>query len=724
MAEREAKRQKTEKDDDEGHKASQKDYDSYDLILRMSMQGMSTESIATVWKMEPAEVVQILEQAEAFNTKDSEGGQSQDNSQGLALLVKRLLTDPPELCCPISHALMEDPVVANDGFTYERSCVEECLKVRAKSPMTGAAIENLVLYDNKKVKSETVSFKESVVAEILCVAPQLPHHLASKVLPRAVEFVRAQLPDSTARRKLLTLLLLRVKLPGVDRDAIIQEIVSLMVEVQDDGQVLEFLRATDESELQMLLPNLKEDMIIVLYNAVKEADAKGKLLITKELACRLASRLGDDVRLNKLWDVLQLTDRYEHGDWTKASAVLLAAFIGRLNAYLPDLDFCLLNDARAYLDDQDVAAAFAKRFFNYDLGISTAVQWPPKQAARIFVDLARRLEPCEGREKQKLQLLVRAHSINASDVLMREALAHQLHSSMLHLKPASDDCGIDVEGLFLKLFLEDDMEIPADVLPNLTLQPVHLKQLSAEELMSLARQLGMPERCADGARVAVAAAGLFAMDGLEDACHNAFLDAFRLDPSNCDASRGLAQAVVTLKGKCKELAGSLQQVAADTLDLKGAVRELTNKCYAPEGKCQAFTGMSFVWDLTVYDFSNFAKDQRQMSDKFQIYPGINAWISLYPKGDSLSSPGEAALYAFVESPVHLKVRFQCRTVNRMLDHDFATTLTAKGNTTGRGYWNFIEASQLDGASIRIDILSVRLPAASLRIVAPGFNDMG
>ena len=128
--------------------------------------------------------------------------------------VKRLLTDPPELCCPISHALMEarlrgklytcrwpkgsrqalqlklqltstslvsasllqllhrrqmrhqevtvdlmscgdfgiprfrdssleDPVVANDGFTYERSCVEECLKVRAKSPMTGAAIENL-----------------------------------------------------------------------------------------------------------------------------------------------------------------------------------------------------------------------------------------------------------------------------------------------------------------------------------------------------------------------------------------------------------------------------------------------------------------------------------------------------------------------------------------------------------------------------------------------------
>ena len=38
--------------------------------------------------------------------------------------VKRLMNDPPELCCPISHALMEDPVVAGDGFTYERSFIE------------------------------------------------------------------------------------------------------------------------------------------------------------------------------------------------------------------------------------------------------------------------------------------------------------------------------------------------------------------------------------------------------------------------------------------------------------------------------------------------------------------------------------------------------------------------------------------------------------------------
>ena len=34
------------------------------------------------------------------------------------------MTDPRELCCPISHELMKDPVVAGDGHTYERSCIE------------------------------------------------------------------------------------------------------------------------------------------------------------------------------------------------------------------------------------------------------------------------------------------------------------------------------------------------------------------------------------------------------------------------------------------------------------------------------------------------------------------------------------------------------------------------------------------------------------------------
>ena len=51
------------------------------------------------------------------------------------------MMDKRELCCPLSHELFDDPVVAADGITYERSWVEKQLKrVPFKSPMTGLRI--------------------------------------------------------------------------------------------------------------------------------------------------------------------------------------------------------------------------------------------------------------------------------------------------------------------------------------------------------------------------------------------------------------------------------------------------------------------------------------------------------------------------------------------------------------------------------------------------------
>jgi len=43
--------------------------------------------------------------------------------------VKQLLKDPQELCCPISMHLMEDPVIAADGHTYERSFILKSFEV-------------------------------------------------------------------------------------------------------------------------------------------------------------------------------------------------------------------------------------------------------------------------------------------------------------------------------------------------------------------------------------------------------------------------------------------------------------------------------------------------------------------------------------------------------------------------------------------------------------------
>ncbi|KAL3934022.1 MAG: hypothetical protein SGPRY_000023, partial [Prymnesium sp.] len=40
-----------------------------------------------------------------------------------------------DLKCPISNVLMFDPVIAEDGFTYERSAIELWLKTQQKSAM-------------------------------------------------------------------------------------------------------------------------------------------------------------------------------------------------------------------------------------------------------------------------------------------------------------------------------------------------------------------------------------------------------------------------------------------------------------------------------------------------------------------------------------------------------------------------------------------------------------
>ena len=85
------------------------------------------------------------------------------------------------------------------------------------------------------------------MTEIMNVAPGLAPELAAKLLARAEEFVREQLPDGSARRKLSSLLLLKMKLPDINRNETIQEIVSLLVQIQDDGQLQQFLHEADES---------------------------------------------------------------------------------------------------------------------------------------------------------------------------------------------------------------------------------------------------------------------------------------------------------------------------------------------------------------------------------------------------------------------------------------------------------------------------------------------
>ncbi len=66
---------------------------------------------------------------------------------------------PKIFICPITMTIMQDPFIAFDNFTYERSAIEEWLKKNNTSPMTRAEnVDNLPLRPNLSLRSEIKSF--------------------------------------------------------------------------------------------------------------------------------------------------------------------------------------------------------------------------------------------------------------------------------------------------------------------------------------------------------------------------------------------------------------------------------------------------------------------------------------------------------------------------------------------------------------------------------------
>lgn len=67
-------------------------------------------------------------------------------------------TPLPSFLCPIGHAIMHDPVVCADGFSYERSAIERWLRrfpppQRARSPCTNLVLRHHTLVQNHSLRA-------------------------------------------------------------------------------------------------------------------------------------------------------------------------------------------------------------------------------------------------------------------------------------------------------------------------------------------------------------------------------------------------------------------------------------------------------------------------------------------------------------------------------------------------------------------------------------------
>ena len=64
-----------------------------------------------------------------------------------------VLQMPTELKCPITIELMMDPVVAADGFAYERSAITRWLLAKGTSPVTNLQMPSMKLYTSHTLRS-------------------------------------------------------------------------------------------------------------------------------------------------------------------------------------------------------------------------------------------------------------------------------------------------------------------------------------------------------------------------------------------------------------------------------------------------------------------------------------------------------------------------------------------------------------------------------------------
>ena len=71
---------------------------------------------------------------------------------------------PRHFECPICMEVMNDPVSAADGHTYEREEMERWLETNTTSPSTGAQLESLILTPNHLVRSMIREFMDGLRA--------------------------------------------------------------------------------------------------------------------------------------------------------------------------------------------------------------------------------------------------------------------------------------------------------------------------------------------------------------------------------------------------------------------------------------------------------------------------------------------------------------------------------------------------------------------------------
>lgn len=142
---------------DEGHRRLQLlDWSEEDVQTWMCEEGL--EELVGVFKannIDGAELSHLTKETMAELGVESLGLRSRLLRKVQAVKAEQSSADfPDEFLCPISRELMKDPVIAEDGYSYERECIESWIRGKNKrSPMTNLLLKTTLLTPNRSLKT-------------------------------------------------------------------------------------------------------------------------------------------------------------------------------------------------------------------------------------------------------------------------------------------------------------------------------------------------------------------------------------------------------------------------------------------------------------------------------------------------------------------------------------------------------------------------------------------
>ncbi|XP_043851609.1 WD repeat, SAM and U-box domain-containing protein 1 isoform X2 [Dromiciops gliroides] len=134
------------------------DWSEEEVSLWLCAQGL--KDLVSIFKMNNIDGKELLNLTKESLTDDlkieSLGLRSKvlRKIEELKVKVKSLSSGiPDEFLCPITRELMKEPVIASDGYSYEKEAIENWIsKKKRTSPMTNLVLPSLILTPNRTLK--------------------------------------------------------------------------------------------------------------------------------------------------------------------------------------------------------------------------------------------------------------------------------------------------------------------------------------------------------------------------------------------------------------------------------------------------------------------------------------------------------------------------------------------------------------------------------------------